>query len=108
MAAISIDGGSETMIDCCTLADRERENMLLYTSPILPAGEHTATIRPVLRENPDAGSKNKWKKTVGPATSFGLSLDRVKIMDGQADLESEPLTILVKPLTEKTVPLPAK
>jgi hypothetical protein len=29
-------------------------------------------------------------------------------MDGQADLESEPLTILVKPLTEKTVPLPAK
>jgi len=101
-AAISIDGGRKRIIDCCTLADRERENMLLFTSPMLTAGEHTVMIRPELRKQPV--SKNKWKKTVGPRQSFGFSLDRVKIMDGRADLESEPIIITALPMIDAQVP----
>jgi len=101
-ALVTIDGGHERMIDVCTEATKRRENMLLYTSPKLPAGEHVMTITPKFRKKWD--EKKIHKKAQGPNTSFGFSLDRVKIMDGKADLKSDPIVIRSTPITCKTVP----
>ena len=93
------------MIDCYALADRERENMLLYTSPILPAKKHRLFIRPRINVF-SPKRKRKRMRSKAKITCFGFSLDRVKIMDGKADLKSEPIIITVKPVTDKLVPLP--
>jgi hypothetical protein len=43
MAAISIDSGTEVIVDC--YAATRQDQALLYTSPVLSAGQHTVRIR---------------------------------------------------------------
>lgn len=43
IAAVSIDGGAETNVDY--YAPRRKDNVLLYTSPVLTRGQHTLKIR---------------------------------------------------------------
>lgn len=43
IAAISIDGGAETYVDCYSSIERKFE--LLYASPILSSGQHTLKVR---------------------------------------------------------------
>ncbi len=41
---VSIDGGTETLVDFYS-AQQHQGNVLLYTSPVLPAGSHTLVLR---------------------------------------------------------------
>jgi len=43
IAAISLDGGEETLIDCYT--PERQDQALIYTSPVLPEGEHVLKVR---------------------------------------------------------------
>jgi hypothetical protein len=43
IAAISIDGGTETLVD--TYASSRSDDVLIYTSPVLTAGQHTLKVR---------------------------------------------------------------
>ncbi len=43
IAAISIDGGAETMVDCYN--NHPTECVILYTSPVLTQGQHTVKVR---------------------------------------------------------------
>lgn len=43
IAAISIDGGTETLVD--TYASTRSDDVLIYTSPVLTAGQHTVKVR---------------------------------------------------------------
>jgi O-glycosyl hydrolase len=63
-AAISVDGGSETIVDLYSAT--RQGNQLLYTSPVLPSGTHTLKVRV-------AGSKN------ASSTGYFISPDRVVI-----------------------------
>ncbi len=90
-AAISIDGGEEVMIDCYTLPDRHRENILLYTSPLLPYGKHELKIRVAMEKNYQS-------------KGLGMNIDRVKIMDGKPDLESNKIIIKAQKFNEKIFP----
>jgi hypothetical protein len=101
LASVTIDGGDERIIDLATLEDRERENMLLYTSPILPVGEHTVTIVPKFRDQ--TVESKTYPKATGAPQSFGFSLDRVKVMDGKADLEAEAILVEAVSVTDKLV-----
>jgi beta-galactosidase len=90
-AAISVDGDDEVMIDCYTLPDRHRENILLYTSPLLPYGDHELKIRVAMEKN-------------GQSKGMGMNIDRVKIMDGKSDLESNTITVKAQKFNEKMFP----
>jgi beta-galactosidase len=91
-AAISIDGGAETTIDCYALQDRRRENLLLYTSPFLAYGAHTLKVRVKLEKHTDS-------------TGYCINVDRVKVMDGTYDLTSSEITINSNSMTDVIVPL---
>jgi serine/threonine protein kinase len=52
IGAISIDGGTETMIDFYSSV--RRGNQLLWTSPMLPAGTHTFKLRVTGTQNPNS------------------------------------------------------
>ena len=43
IAGISIDGGTETLVD--TYASTRSDDVLIYTSPVLTAGQHTVKVR---------------------------------------------------------------
>jgi hypothetical protein len=61
VAAVSIDGGPETMIDLYRTT--KAGDVLLWTSPILPRGAHTLRIRVTGTRNP-------------ASTGAGVTLDR--------------------------------
>ena len=75
MAAVSIDGGAEAYVD--TYSAARSDNVLLWSSPVLPAGSHTLKVR-------TTGLKN--------ASSSGtyVSADRVDAIDGGVNLLSNP------------------
>ncbi len=64
IGAVSIDGGSETMVDF--YSPTEAGDMLLYTSPVLPSGQHTLKMRVTGKQN----SQATWN---------GINPDRVDI-----------------------------
>ena len=65
IGAVSIDGGAESMIDF--YAPVSAGNTLLYTSPVLPAGQHTLKVRVTGQQN-------------GLANWNGINPDRVDII----------------------------
>lgn len=67
IGAFSIDGGSETMVDF--YAPTNAGNTLIYTSPVLPAGQHTLKVRVTGEQNSNA----HWN---------GINPDRVDIISG--------------------------
>jgi hypothetical protein len=67
IAACSIDGGPETKVDCYSAT--ERYKVLVYTSPVLTAGQHTLKVRVT-------GTKN-----VG-ADGYVVYADKVEIFNG--------------------------
>ncbi|HJV60382.1 MAG TPA: GDSL-type esterase/lipase family protein [Albitalea sp.] len=73
IAAVSVDGGAETFVD--TYAAARSDDVLLWSSPVLSAGNHTLTVRAT-------GSKN--------ASSSGTFVvgDRVDVIDGGVNLLS--------------------
>ncbi|MBA4493321.1 hypothetical protein ACFO25_06370 [Paenactinomyces guangxiensis] len=75
IAAISIDGGPETKVDL--YSPSRQEEALVYTSPELPAGEHSIKVRVT-------GEKNE------KATNSYVTADKIEIKTGvmkQADLQ---------------------
>ncbi len=50
---VKIDSGAETIIDCYENT-QEQMQVLLYTSPVLPPGQHTLTIRSTGTKNPNS------------------------------------------------------
>lgn len=52
IGAVSIDGGTETMVDF--YASARNGNQLLWTSPTLPAGTHTFKLRVTGNKNSNA------------------------------------------------------
>lgn len=69
IVGVSIDGGSETMVD--TYAATQSGNQLVYTSPTLTAGQHTLKVRLT-------GTKN------ASSSAFWHVADRVDIINGSA------------------------
>jgi serine/threonine protein kinase len=65
IGAVSIDGGSETMLDF--YSPTAAGNTLLYTSPVLPAGQHTLNVQVTGNQNSNA----TWN---------GINPDRVDIL----------------------------
>jgi hypothetical protein len=65
IAAVSIDGGPETMID--EYGAQDAGNVLVYTSPVLSAGMHTFKVR-------NTGTHN------ASSTGFRVDIDRVDII----------------------------
>jgi hypothetical protein len=65
IGAFSIDGGSETMVDF--YSPTEAGDTLLYTSPVLPSGQHTLQVRVTGNQNSNA----TWN---------GINPDRVDIL----------------------------
>jgi hypothetical protein len=65
IAAVSIDGGPETLIDEYGATDAG--NVLVYTSPVLSAGTHTFKVR-------NTGTHN------ASSTGFRVDIDRVDII----------------------------
>jgi hypothetical protein len=53
IAAVSIDGGPETMVDLYAAARADQS--LVYTSPTLAAGAHTLKVRVTATRNPSSG-----------------------------------------------------
>ncbi len=52
MAAISVDGGEEVLIDC--FGAKRENNVILYTSPELPQGDHLLKIRVTGQKSPES------------------------------------------------------
>jgi len=65
ISAVSIDGGSETMVDF--YSPTEAGDTLLYTSPVLPSGQHTLEVRVTGQQS----SQATWN---------GINPDRVDII----------------------------
>jgi len=65
IGAVSIDGGSETMIDF--YSTEYTGNLLMWTSPMLPAGTHTFKLRVT-------GTKDPSSK------DYNMGVDRVDIL----------------------------
>lgn len=66
IAAISIDGGTETNVDLYSTS--RVDNSLVYTSPILPAGEHTIKVRVT-------GTKN------ASSSGYAITADKANVFD---------------------------
>jgi hypothetical protein len=73
IAAVSIDGGAEVLVDA--YAATRKDNVLLWSSPVLSAGSHTLKVR-------TTGSKN------ASATGTFVVGDRVDVIDGGVNLLS--------------------
>jgi lysophospholipase L1-like esterase len=75
IAAVSVDGGAETFVD--TYAAVRNDNTLLWSSPVLPAGDHTLRVRVTGSRN--ASSSNTF-----------VTADRVDVINGGVNLLSNP------------------
>jgi hypothetical protein len=75
IAAVSIDGGPETMVD--TYATGRADGVLLWNSPLLAAGAHTLKVRVT-------GQKN------ANASGTYVVADRVDVVNGGLNLLSNP------------------
>lgn len=75
IAAVSVDGGAETLID--TYSAARKDDVLLWSSPVLASGNHTLKVR-------NTGLKN--------ASSSGTFVvgDRVDVINGGVNLLSNP------------------
>jgi lysophospholipase L1-like esterase len=73
IAAVSIDGGAETFVDA--YAANRKDDVLLWSSPVLAAGSHTLKVR-------TTGSKN------ASASGTFVVGDRVDVIDGGLNLLS--------------------
>jgi len=71
IAAVSIDGGPETLVD--TYAAVRADNVLLWNSPVLAAGSHTLKVRVTGTNNPK--SSNSY-----------IVADRVDVVNGGPNL----------------------
>jgi lysophospholipase L1-like esterase len=73
IAAVSVDGGAETLVD--TYSATRRDDVQLWSSPVLAAGQHTLKVR-------TTGTKN--------ASASGVFVvgDRVDVIDGGLNLLS--------------------
>lgn len=74
-AAVSIDGGAETLVD--TYSAERKDNVLLWSSPVMAAGNHTLKVRVTGQKNPNA-----WNTYV--------TADRVDVVNGGLNLLSNP------------------
>jgi len=70
IGAVSIDGGSETMVDFSS--PTEDGDRLLYTSPVLPSGQHALKVRVTGNQS----SQATWN---------GINPDRVDIISKSGD-----------------------
>lgn len=97
VAAVSIDGGKETNIDCFAkedyMRDRSAPHYMFYESPELPYGDHVLKVRV---------TGNKDKKSTGTKIANG----GVKVYSGNYSMVSNPLEITVQATPEIMVPLP--
>jgi lysophospholipase L1-like esterase len=75
IAAVSIDGGAETLID--TYAASRADGVPLWSSPVLSAGNHTLKVRAT-------GQKN------AKASGTFVTGDRVDVINGGVNLLSNP------------------
>ncbi|MDR7295759.1 lysophospholipase L1-like esterase [Pelomonas aquatica] len=73
IAAVSIDGGAETLVDAYSAT--RKDDVLLWSSPVLSAGSHTLKVR-------TTGAKN------ASATGTYVVGDRVDVIDGGVNLLS--------------------
>jgi lysophospholipase L1-like esterase len=73
IAAVSIDGGAETLVDAYSAT--RKDDVLLWSSPVLAAGNHTLKVR-------TTGSKN------ASASGTFVVGDRVDVIDGGLNLLS--------------------
>ncbi|HEY8876862.1 MAG TPA: GDSL-type esterase/lipase family protein [Roseateles sp.] len=73
IAAVSVDGGAETFVDAYSAT--RKDDVLLWTSPVLPAGTHTLKVR-------NTGARN------ANATGNFVVGDRVDVLDGGLNLLS--------------------
>jgi lysophospholipase L1-like esterase len=73
IAAVSIDNGPETLVD--TYSAARKDDVLLWSSPLLSAGQHTLKVR-------NTGLKN------ANATGTFVVGDRVDVIDGGVNLLS--------------------
>ncbi|HEX4203336.1 MAG TPA: glycoside hydrolase family 30 beta sandwich domain-containing protein [Ktedonobacteraceae bacterium] len=71
IGAFSIDGGAESMVDF--YSPNHTGNTLLYTSPVLPAGQHTLKVRVTGNQNPSAN----WN---------GINPDRVDVISASGTI----------------------
>jgi lysophospholipase L1-like esterase len=75
IAAVSVDGGAETLID--TYAAARADGVPLWSSPVLSAGTHTLKVRATGQKN--ASSSNAF-----------VTGDRVDVVNGGVNLLSNP------------------
>jgi lysophospholipase L1-like esterase len=75
IAAVSIDGGAETLID--TYSATRSDNVLLWSSPVVSAGNHKLKVRVTGQRNPSA-----WNTYI--------AADRVDIVNGSLNLLTNP------------------
>jgi hypothetical protein len=84
--AVSIDGGSETMVDLYSSSRLTQQ--LVYTSPQLANGTHTLKVRVTGNQNPSAAhafvSADRVDITGGPAPTVSLAANPASISSGQS------------------------
>ncbi len=71
IAAVSMDGGSETSVDC--YAASRADQSLLYTSPLLAAGSHTLKVRVTGTQNGSSGGASITADMVRITVSGGTT-----------------------------------
>ena len=97
IAAVSINGGSESNIDCFAkedyMRDKSAPHYMFYESPILTYGEHTLKVRVTgNKDNQSTGKK--------------IATDSVKVYTGDYSMVSNPLEISVVPTPNVLSPVP--
>ena len=75
IAAVSVDGGAETLID--TYSAARKDDVLLWSSPVLTSGNHTLKVR------------NTGLKNASSSGNFVVG-DRVDVINGGVNLLSNP------------------
>jgi len=75
IAAVSVDGGAETLVD--TYAASRRDDVPLWTSPVMPSGHHTLKVR------------NTGQRNASASGNFVVG-DRVDVINGGVNLLSNP------------------
>ena len=75
IAAVSVDGGAETVID--TYSAARKDDVLLWTSPVLASGSHTLKVR------------NTGQRNASSSGNFVVG-DRVDVINGGVNLLSNP------------------
>jgi len=75
IAAVSVDGGAETLVD--TYSAARKDDVLLWTSPVLASGNHTLKVR------------NTGQRNASSSGNFVVG-DRVDVINGGVNLLSNP------------------